>query len=135
MPEDSKPTTDAERLAKAMRKVDVPLDPDGWHFFLEAAKCLIDSGVVTVNPPPDPADQIAAAWFTEASAKSPSMTEQVRYLIAEGYITPGPRCDGVERAEMSTLRQIAAWDSHTHGTERDATCPTCLAVRVLRGEQ
>ena len=25
------------------------------------------------------------------------------------------------------VRQIVAWDSHTHGTEPDPTCPTCYA--------
>lgn len=42
--------TDAERLAKAMQAAWEPIEADNFT----VAQRLIESGVVTVNPPPDP---------------------------------------------------------------------------------
>ena len=76
--------TDAQRLADAWTAVDDIADP------VEAAQRLIDSGVVTVNPPPDPAEQIAAAYLGERP--NPATVRSIRRLIGDGWITPGPRC-------------------------------------------
>lgn len=77
--------TDAERLARAMW----PDSPNATSVGIAAAQRLIDSGVVTVNPPPDPAVQISAAyWQTGVDSVG-----NFRRLIDDGWIVPGPRCE------------------------------------------
>lgn len=78
--------TDAERLAKAMQGAAV-----GGVAWPEFAQRLIDSGVVTVNPPPDPAAQIGNAYMDIAEPGRP--IERIRRLIDDGWIVPGPKCE------------------------------------------
>lgn len=90
--------TDAERVAKAwgdLLGIGAPAAPEQ----VERFQRLIDSGVITVPPPPDPAEQIADEFAaTQGGYPVPSrpFIDGFRRLIADGWIVPGPRCEGYE---------------------------------------
>lgn len=66
------------------------------------------SGVVTVNPPPDPAEQIAAD--VRVNYGIGGTTHIFRRLIDEGWIVPGPACDGVDPDPRDAVVEAAeAW--------------------------
>ena len=83
--------TDAERLAKEyIEGQDMEWgDPMLWGNTIAGMQRLIDSGVVTVNPPPDPAEQLRVVW----NEMTDSYAVRFRRLIDDEWITPGPRCD------------------------------------------
>lgn len=76
--------TDAERLADAWTAEDDIADP------VEAAQRLIDSGVVTVSPPPGAEQIIQAYWQLRNTHTAIAAFHR---LIGDGWITPGPRCE------------------------------------------
>ena len=95
--------TDAERLARVVWHEGPDRFRSTWLLKVERAQRLIDSKVVTVNPPPDPADQIADAYgpIFDADCEAPFGVKDIRsrtiqYLIDDGWIIPGPRCEGVD---------------------------------------
>ena len=81
--------TDAERLAKAYT------DDRGLWWpapgIVEVFQRLIDSGVVTVNPPPDPAAQVRAEYVRRWG--SMTAVETLMSMLDDGWITPGPTCE------------------------------------------
>lgn len=90
--------SDAERLAKAIHAEEkwriTPwdnLDVSAQGARITCAQRLIDSGLVTIHPPPDPAEQIAEAW--RGASFTGSAPTIMRRLIDAGWIVPGPRCD------------------------------------------
>lgn len=110
--------TDAERLAKAWHEARHDRSP------LEAFQHLIDSGVVTVNPPPDPAEQIAKAlheaFIDHAPELAVSDESAIRRLIFDGWIVPGPACEGVEldpvtAAEREVIAAAEDWEDDVPG--------------------
>lgn len=89
--------TDAERLARAWFTARYE---DDRHFpawdglmseqrvdHIAAAQALIDSGLVTVTPEPDPAEKIAHIHRDRWESVT---TETIRRLLDEGIIAPGP---------------------------------------------
>ena len=94
--------TDAERLAKVMGNGP---HQENWD---ELAQRLIDSGVVTVNPPPNPAEQILTE-FTKRWWESRCTAPVVfRSMLDDGWITPGPRCEGVDPDPRDAVVEAAA---------------------------
>lgn len=82
--------TDAERLAKMWHEAGGTTSWRGQRqhpYAMERAQRLIAQGV-TLPPPPDPAEQIAdgVGWIVS----------HVRMALDQGWISPGPACEGVE---------------------------------------
>ncbi len=78
---------DKERLARALEEA--PRDVN----LLAVAEHLIDSGLVTVNPPPDPAEWIVEEFRHRASHVGAYTT--LRSMLWDRVIVPGPACEGV----------------------------------------
>jgi hypothetical protein len=72
---------------------------------------LIDSGLVTVNPPPDLVEQIIVAYFEGSDMTA---QDRLRRLILAGWIVPGPACEGVEpdRVTAAEREVIAAAEAY-----------------------
>ena len=109
--------TDAERLAKEYTEAEGGRwgGATQWPCRIAAMQRLIDSGVVTVNPPPDPADQIADAYgpIFDADCEAPFGVKDIRsrtiqHLIDDGWIIPGPRCEGVDPDPRDAVVEAAA---------------------------
>lgn len=82
--------TDAERMERAWRE-EARTNPNGVRAVCQR---LIDSGVVTVNPPTDPAEQIAERYAAFGMrCATDGMIATFRNLIEDGWIVPGPRCE------------------------------------------
>lgn len=89
--------TEAEQLAKAWVEVRGNEWGDGkpWTVTIANAQRVIDAGGRFTPPePPDPAEQIAEVYW-EAEAP-PQIKARFTSLIADGWIVPGPRCEGHE---------------------------------------
>ncbi len=86
---------DAERVAHVMwpapSREGSPLT---WDQHIAAAQRLIDSGVVTVHPPPDPAELVMNEFVRRWSPPMGAPADDVlRSMLDDGWIDPGPRCD------------------------------------------
>lgn len=90
--------TEAERLAHVLQREMQPgvayddLVPAIKELRINLAQRIINSGVVIVTPPPDPAEQIAAALAIPGAGMY-AVENGVRRALREGWFVPGPRCD------------------------------------------
>lgn len=126
--------TDAERVAKAWA------DLLGVNYAnpaqVERFQRLIDAGVITVAPPPDPAEQIAEVyWQAEAP---PQIKARFTSLIADGWIVPGPRCEGHEPPPdplaQAVLDAAEAWGESWPGG-RPLSENACCLLDAVRARQ
>lgn len=133
--------TEAEQLAKAWVEAR-GFEWDGgkrWPDNIAIAQRVIDAGWRFTPPePPDPAEQIADAWrwpaSSEVQAPDDVMPEAIRRLIDDGWITPGPACEGyVPTLDPLVQAVLDAYDRF-HGNIGGVT-PVVQAVRALREAQ
>lgn len=88
----------------------------------------------STGPTPE-AEALARALYPEATPVPGGGREfraACQRAIDAGWTPPpDPHAPTEPITAEDVVRQIAAWDNHTHGTEPDPACPTCYAQAWL----